>query len=287
MKNFKFHSYLVPIIGIILLSIDQLSKSYILENQINASAGFIQLFLVKNSGIIGGSFSHLSPNIRIVFLSTFGIYLFALYLMTLFFLRHKNLFLLKSALSLFIYGIIGNVIDKTFLGFVVDFINLNLPLVNNLAFNISDIFIITGFLVLIYSLYFHYDELWPVDNRRKSYLIEYKYQLRYVSVFIMGLILFSCTVGFYSYSYLNSFIASGEFANIIDSYFWGMLIILILFSLIATLFIIIYTHRSVGPIKALIKYADDVQIDPNLDFKLREGDFHTELKNVANQLKDK
>ena len=53
--------------------------------------------------------------------------------------------------SLILGGTIGNGIDRIIRGYVVDFINLNF--IDFPVFNIADLFINIGFLLLLYSLF--------------------------------------------------------------------------------------------------------------------------------------
>ena len=53
--------------------------------------------------------------------------------------------------SFILGGTIGNGIDRTFRGYVIDFINLNF--INFPVFNIADISINIGFIFLFYTLF--------------------------------------------------------------------------------------------------------------------------------------
>jgi len=61
-----------------------------------------------------------------------------------------NLFDLYSY-SFILGGTIGNGIDRIYRGFVVDFINLNI--INFPVFNIADISIKIGFIILLYNIF--------------------------------------------------------------------------------------------------------------------------------------
>ena len=61
-----------------------------------------------------------------------------------------NLFALLSY-SFILGGTIGNGIDRIFKGYVIDFINLNF--INFPVFNIADISINIGFIILLYNIF--------------------------------------------------------------------------------------------------------------------------------------
>jgi len=77
--------------------------------------------------------------------------IFSILLIYLIFRKNNlNLFDLYSY-SFILGGTIGNGIDRIFRGFVVDFINLNI--INFPVFNIADISINIGFILLLYSFF--------------------------------------------------------------------------------------------------------------------------------------
>ena len=58
---------------------------------------------------------------------------------------------LLIAISLIIAGGIGNLIDRIFRGYVIDFIDIN-PVFKYPVFNIADIFVVTGCIVIAIDL---------------------------------------------------------------------------------------------------------------------------------------
>ena len=134
-------------LSIFIVLIDQYTKYLIFNNKklfINKDFLLFKLDLVKN---YGAAFSIFSGSR--VFLSTISIFFSILLIYLIFRKNTLNLFDLYSY-SFILGGTIGNGIDRLYKGFVVDFINLNF--INFPVFNIADISINIGFILLLYSL---------------------------------------------------------------------------------------------------------------------------------------
>ena len=135
-------------LSIFIVLIDQFSKYIIFYNKklfINKDFLLFKLDFVKN---YGAAFNILSGSR--IFLSLISI-LFSILLIYLI-LRKNTL----NSLDLYSYsfilgGTIGNGIDRIYKGFVIDFINLNI--INFPVFNIADISINIGFIILLYNIF--------------------------------------------------------------------------------------------------------------------------------------
>ena len=139
------------IIAFICFFIDQLSKFLIISNfDINASKNIIPSFFsityIRNTGAAWGVFSNgtmLLAVFSIIFL------LFAIkYIIDL-----KEISKLSTiSYGMLLGGIIGNLVDRLFRNYVVDFLNFKIFSYNYPVFNIADIFIVIGiFLIIIES----------------------------------------------------------------------------------------------------------------------------------------
>ena len=134
--------------SIFIIIIDQFSKYLMFYNYktvINKDFLLFKLDFVKN---YGAAFNIFSGNR--IFLSCISI-IFSI-LLTYLILRKNTL----NSYDLYSYsfilgGTIGNGIDRIYKGFVIDFINLNI--INFPVFNIADISINIGFILLFYSLF--------------------------------------------------------------------------------------------------------------------------------------
>ena len=135
-------------ISIFIFLIDQFTKYLMFYNTkifINKDFLLFKLDFVKN---YGAAFNIFSGNR--IFLSFISIF-FSITLIHLI-LREKTSNVLKIySYSLILGGTLGNGLDRIMKGFVVDFINLNI--INFPVFNIADLSINVGFIVLLYSIF--------------------------------------------------------------------------------------------------------------------------------------
>ena len=135
-------------LSIFIVLIDQFTKYLISNNNklfINKDFLLFKLDFVKNYGAAFNIFSGSR-----IFLSLISI-LFSILLIYLM-LRKNNLKSIELySYSFILGGTIGNGIDRLLKGYVIDFINLNV--INFPVFNIADISINIGFILLLYSIF--------------------------------------------------------------------------------------------------------------------------------------
>ncbi len=137
--------YLLAIIGIIL---DQTTKLLItsllkLNEVVNVINGFFSITYVRNTGAAWGMFSNntlLLSIISILFLIFFIKYIEEL---------SKVSFFYEVAFGLIVGGIVGNLIDRLFRGYVIDFFRFIILDYNYPIFNIADTLIVIGVIILI------------------------------------------------------------------------------------------------------------------------------------------
>ena len=135
-------------LSIFIVLIDHFTKYLISHNSklfINKDFLLFKLDFVKNYGAAFNIFS--GSRIFLSFISM----IFTILLIYLIFRKNTlNTFDLYSY-SFILGGTIGNGIDRIYKGFVVDFINLNI--INFPLFNIADISINIGFIILLYNIF--------------------------------------------------------------------------------------------------------------------------------------
>ena len=135
-------------LSIFIILIDQFTKYlmfYNFKKFINKDYLLFRLDFVKNYGAAFNLF-----NGNRIFLSLISI-IFSILLIYLILRKNTlNQFDLL-AYSFILGGTIGNGIDRTLRGFVIDFINLNI--INFPVFNIADISINIGFIFLLYRIF--------------------------------------------------------------------------------------------------------------------------------------
>ena len=135
-------------LSIFIVLLDQFTKYLIFYNNnkfIHKDFILFKLDFVKNYGAAFNIFSGSR-----IFLSIISI-VFSILLFYLIVKKHTSKLFDLYSYSFILGGTLGNGLDRLFKGFVIDFINLNI--INFPVFNIADISINIGFLLLIYSIF--------------------------------------------------------------------------------------------------------------------------------------
>lgn len=130
------------VIGIAIIVLDQLTKMALINKNITLIPNFMKFTYTKNTG---AAFGIGSNNIIMVIIVNVIILGFIIK-----FLKDNSKkvdFPIIISLVLILSGAIGNLIDRLFRGFVIDFIDINV--LNFPNFNIADIAIVLGIFVLI------------------------------------------------------------------------------------------------------------------------------------------
>ena len=150
-RIWKYHILLLCVVVVLIL--DQLTKLLVLQHIVYGTynypepipviKGFFYLVHIGNTGSAWGMFENL------------GLYLaiFALVAITSIFLFRRMLMLhllpMQIVFGVLIGGILGNFLDRIFVGHVVDFIDIHLPFYRWPAFNIADSAICVGVIAYI------------------------------------------------------------------------------------------------------------------------------------------
>ena len=135
-------------LSIFIILIDQFTKYFIFynyKNLINKDFLLFRIDVVKNYGAAFNIFSGSR-----IFLSCISI-IFSIILTYLIFRTNPFKSIDLYSYSFILGGTIGNGIDRILKGFVIDFINLNI--IKFPVFNIADISINIGFVILIYRIF--------------------------------------------------------------------------------------------------------------------------------------
>ncbi len=143
-KKFKHQLVLVISLGLVLFIIESIIKYYIILNKIPKQgfyffSGLLQIDFFTNQNI---AFGLPFPQILIIILVIF-------ILIFLSFFWYLSLFQQKIgqliALSLIILGSLSNLLDRLIFGYVIDYINIFIWPV----FNLADIMIVTGIIIYL------------------------------------------------------------------------------------------------------------------------------------------
>lgn len=142
----------MTIISLLLVLIDQIVK-LIVNNfcQLNSSIEVIKdFFYITKVNNYGAAWSILDGNR--LFLIVIGI--IAIVAIILFFIKNKNLTNKEILVySLLIGGIIGNLVDRVLLGYVIDYLDFTIFNYDYPIFNFADICIVISALLMLISIF--------------------------------------------------------------------------------------------------------------------------------------
>ena len=151
-KNFSFlaqkNNFISFLIIIIIFFFDRISKIKIINHQLDNSRlyinDFINFDLVWNTGVGFGFFSSNSNLIYNSITAIIGIVIiFVIYLLI------KSIFIDKISFSLVLGGALGNFYDRLMYYAVPDFIDIHYKNFHWFTFNMADIFITVGIIMLL------------------------------------------------------------------------------------------------------------------------------------------
>ena len=158
MPNLKFinkNLFLNLIFVLIVFSLDRISKLYVLEkfkNNFNTTlyeSQFLNIHLIWNEGIAFGLMSFDEKN----FYNALTIIIILVSLLILY-LSYINKGLQRYALLSIFAGSLGNIYDRLFYNAVPDFIDFHVEDFHWFIFNIADIFITVGVIIMIMTEFF-------------------------------------------------------------------------------------------------------------------------------------
>lgn len=141
-----------------LLAADQLTKAIVAQKIIFGSSksiipGFFNLTHIRNRGAIFGFFSQSGSQLLYVMLTLAS--LAALAFVIFYFLKTPTSErLMKISLSLILAGALGNLIDRIFRGYVIDFLDFYVKKWHWPSFNVSDASITIGAFFIIFIFFF-------------------------------------------------------------------------------------------------------------------------------------
>lgn len=289
MKKRFFISYL-PLL--LFWIVDFYTKKWSIENPSLLHFGYLNINYHENHGIIFGSFEKLPLIIRTVFLSTIGIIIISSYplFMNLIHFNSKKMVL---GISLIFSGILGNVSDRMYNGYVVDMIYFDTPLFTTPVFNIADAVQWVGYLLVLLSLRSELNYHLPLQDKREPSWIYPRFQIHF-SLVLCSLVFFSTSVPiFFSlifFKYLLSIQVSSDQVNF-ESYYISFFITLFFIQAFFCLFSAFigkrYSARIAGPYIAILRYVNHTLEGKNYPFKLRENDYFKEIESSLTELNER
>ena len=145
-KNFFINLFTI----LLIFLLDRISKIYVIHQDKNFpgseifSSKFLNISLIWNEGIAFGLFSF--DDTKLYNILTILIFIIILFII---FMISKSEGLKKIALLMVLGGAIGNFFDRIFYNAVPDFIDLHIGNFHWFIFNVSDIFITLGVILMI------------------------------------------------------------------------------------------------------------------------------------------
>lgn len=146
--------YILPILaGIGLILLDQGTKLWALSSlkpihNRTVIEGFLDLTFVENRGVAFGMFSGKRWLILLLTAAIAGMLLYFYHSLP----RRKEYAPVRASIVLVLAGAVGNIIDRLFRGYVVDFFEFTFfewP-----VFNVADIYVVAGVILLMFLILF-------------------------------------------------------------------------------------------------------------------------------------
>ena len=282
------------VVATLLLAVfaDQASKNWA-WTMTEHWVGPIHFVLVNNDGAMLGMFSKLPAFLRIVTLSTSGFFILSLYAFLQFMVPVKVM-RLRLGLSLLVGGILGNVLDRTYYGYVLDFISMKIGNHHTPIWNVADMIQWIGYALLIYSLFKDGKQLWPDQDYRNKFWINKRFQLKYAFIFIGTGVLVSLVCMVFSYTYfkialkeLGVYESHEEYTK---AFLYSFGILVLAFSIVLFSVAKFISHRIAGPVYAFERFLSAALDGKGLEeemkaLQLRAGDDFKHLEKLAEKIK--
>lgn len=143
--------FIVFIIGIVFI-LDQYTKYLIEENiklneSVNLIKNFFNLTYVRNTG---AAFSILSGKVNLLIIISWMIFFYLIY--EIYMNIKENIY--PYFIAVLIGGLVGNLYDRIVFGYVRDFLDFNILGYDYPVFNISDMFVVLGVILLTVHILF-------------------------------------------------------------------------------------------------------------------------------------
>lgn len=289
MKKHEWFYVLAPMF--FTIAIDQVTKWWALGLAGTLKYGPLGFALHFNKGAMLGLFSSLPPILRIVSLSTGGAFLLFTFVIIQYLLPIKSL-LLRVGMSTLMGGIIGNVIDRTIQGYVIDFIYFEVGGWHSPVLNVADALQWVGYICLVTALLKDGELLWPQNNIRKYYWVNPAFQLRYCFT-LMGIGLgFGLIAGVFSYTFLRFMVVDliGNNQKLLDQFLIPFIQTYTAFTLAFGAFLFMIgrslSHRVAGPVYAFERFVKNFISGKAQKLKLRKSDEFAHLENLSQMMID-
>ncbi len=283
----------IIIIGVLVLPIalDQVFKTVIamaLEGGKQVILGPISFMVHQNPIVFMEQFN------IIQYMSAISPFGFSVFFLFLFFVLNmilvQRLMGLRIGMALFVAGMAGESMDIIFREGVLNWIYFL-----NIHFNLSDVYVFTGVVLTLFFCFRDRSLIFHKNNLRSKMLIE-KDQYKFCWQVLLPYLLLICAYFVFSISFIeiviNRFVSTRTIlqkSNIVMIFLILFCILSLCFLFIAFVWTVYLSNKIYGPVYAFKKYIKDVLLNGEKDrpFKLRKGDFFTDLPDLSQKLKDK
>lgn len=293
----KRRDWLLVVVFLLLsILIDQITKRWASGLTSELTYGYLKFILIHNHGAMLGLFSDLPAVLRIVTLSTSGVFILSIFALVQY-LIPRRLMPLRISLSILVGGILGNVLDRILYGYVVDFVAFEVGEWHSPVWNVADMVQWVGYVMMIFALFKYSEQLWPDQNERKTFWVNKKFQIKHSLFFtVIGLFLTLISAVF-SYTYLRVTLEEivgynpALIAKFTKPFLATFVVLALLFSLILFLVGRLISHRIAGPLYAFERFLKDILEGKGLTkagaaLKLRTNDDFKHLEKLAEQVKE-
>lgn len=286
---------LVAALLLFTIVIDQVSKRWASGMSTEQTFGYLKFILVHNHGAMLGLFSDLPAVLRIVTLSTSGVFILCIYALVQYLIPRK-LLLLRFSLSILVGGILGNVLDRILYGYVIDFIAIEVGTWHSPIWNLADVIQWIGYILMVFALFKYSEQLWPDQNERKTFWVNRRFQIKYALFFMTTGLLLTLISSVFSYTYLRVTLEEivgynpALIVKFTKPFLATFVVLALLFSLILFLVGKLISHRIAGPMYAFERFLKEILEGKGLTksgsaLKLRTNDDFKHLERLAEQVK--
>lgn len=257
----------------LILILDQFFKFAITHS-------YIPVDYIFNSGISFGLLKSAHPLFRVVALSSaYGVLFF---LSSFVFSVYRRLILLRWGIIIWTAGICGNIVDRVWLGKIIDFITID----GHYYFNFADVMQLVGFAFVVISLFYYEKKLfYPNDLRRLFYFYSKDHRNFILKVFFAGTLL-TITLTLFCFTY---FLHQYQLIDKGELVVFSLLLLCsgLIFNLCLAFISWKFSQGLFGPLYAFERHIQHILAGSEKSIlNLRDGDFHPQLIKIANDIQE-
>lgn len=151
-KNYFYFLFIIFWLFMDQLTKYLIAKSLTLYQVVTVIPGFFNLTRIHNRGAIFGFLGNTSNPLALVFLNLGALLAFG-FVVYYFIKTPPDMIRTRISFALIISGALGNIIDRMFRGYVIDFLDFYVKKFHWPFFNLADSCITVGAILLIYNLF--------------------------------------------------------------------------------------------------------------------------------------